>query len=193
MIIGIFGNLSSGKTLTAYYLIDRLGKGKEVITNSTNKRGYIVVDLDYLIVKAKSNPELFYNKILFLDEAHTIVDARRSSSSLNTDYTMFLTQLGKLDCILIYTSQILSSQIDLRLRELTDYYLFCSKINQYGGSVVSHSRILNYQVYIKVKGFVKLMGGLKFKKLNFVFNPNYLFNQYDTRQILMLDRDKYKK
>lgn len=192
MIFGLFGNLSSGKTITSIMLIDNYFKNQPVISNiKLNFDNAITLSIEKLYDYAINNPEYFLNKILLVDEIHNIVDARRSSSSLNTKFTLFLTQLGKLDCTLFFTSQILSSQVDLRLRNLCDVFIFCERVLENPTDVFNIKRITKDKIYIKCLMYIKVMSGLDYKRFKFIYDPSQYFNSYDTREIVLIDREKY--
>lgn len=218
MIVGSFGNLSSGKTqLTVIMLENEAKQGTKIFSNitlsfpdpKTQKRvnHYRMEDLPAMV---KEDPGQFENSILFVDELHNIVEARRSSASLNVDFTQFVTQLGKLGCDLYYTSQILSSQIDLRLREMGDLFYFCLRYfyNPIKGKwemAAMKKRIIRLgclygrpnegpllPIAIKYSGFLRVMGGLDVKEFKGVYVPTQAdFRKYRTKEIVLLDREKY--
>lgn len=196
MMIGVFGNLSQGKTALVYWLLlylPELNEKKYIFTNSeTNLKKAVIMNFDEIIEMSKNNPKFFQDSVLFIDEIHWIVDARRANSTLNVDYTQFLTQLGKIDCVLIYTSQIFSSQIDLRLREMTDIIIFCEKVSETGANL-RWKRIEDVPIFIDVEGYVKRKAGLFYTKFRFRIDPQEVFASYNTRQMLLLDRGKYLK
>ena len=121
MIIGIFGELGSGKTLflTAigykYYL-----KGYKVYSNYRTTFSELI---DYSkIVHYKLD-----NCVLLLDEIHTFFDSRESMSEVNRLLSYFFTQSRKRRTHVFYTSQ-LASAVDKRLRRITDIYVIAEKI-----------------------------------------------------------------
>lgn len=196
MIVGIFGNLSSGKSaLAVKYCYDDWVKNKSrVISNIYLDFPSVLLTIDELYAKALSNPEFFRDSILYTDEIHNIIDARRSSSLLNMKFTQWITQLGKLDCRLIYTSQILSSQIDLRVRELCDVYIFCMRFILKNGvwqPAIFEPRIVNDPVMFKCNMVVKVFGGLSYEYFTFDIDLSEYFKLYKTREIVYLDRELY--
>lgn len=117
MIHVIAGYMGAGKSLFAVRWLYRHRKKYTVIlTNSPlsfSPAEYSVnftQDLEYWTKKG--------GKIaVFLDEAHLVLDSRRSSSRNNVTWTHLLTLLRKLDVDLILTTQSLM-QVDIRLRSL---------------------------------------------------------------------------
>ena len=111
MLIGISGNIRTGKTLICTIL------------------GYIVF-LSHL--KVYSNYHLKFSKLispldlinfdiptgtLLLDEIHTMIDSRLNSQA-GRYISYFITQSGKREVDIIYTTQSFM-MVDKRLRELT--------------------------------------------------------------------------
>lgn len=195
MLIGIFGNLSSGKTLLGVKLLkDEYDKDSSVkIIANLQLKGmkYYKVSLDQLISLSKRDPEFFNNSLLFIDELHNVVDARRSSSALNTEYTQFITQVGKLNCTLVYTSQVFQSQIDVRIRELTDFIIFCNRVDSQGQLIISRKRIVDTPIFIQATGLIRQHGGASWVPFKFVFDPKAYFGLYNTKELVLLDRRKY--
>lgn len=193
MIIGIFGNLSSGKTLLAVKLLkDEMDKNPntKIISNIYLKFPYKFLDMESLVTEIISNKEQFENALLFIDEGHNIFESRRSTSKVNVDTTRFITQIGKLNCNLIFTSQMFS-QADIRIRELCDILCFCARIDKNGRPLILQPRIVDQKIFIEVRIMIKLYGGLSFTAKIVRFNPEPYFNLYETKEIVVLDRDKY--
>lgn len=161
----------------------------------------------------KTCPQDFRNAILFIDELHMLVDARRSSSGLNVDFTMFATQLGKLNCSLYYSAHVINSQIDVRIRELGDRFVFVERWYWHpiqhrwkaadpelprklrlgyfiGGDAHADEGPL---VPIAVKAWVitpGLGGKIKMTQYKRVIDFRY-FSMYDTEQFMYLDRSQF--
>lgn len=194
MNIGIFGNLSSGKTALAVSIIyqEYQAKQTKVITNIDLKFPNVKVDLPELIDKTRNDPDFFRNAILFLDEIHVIIDARRSMADINQKFTQFLTQLGKLDCNLIFTAQILNSQIDLRLRELMDIYVICEKMDERGNKIYG-KRVSDKKVYFMTEWHILVKAGTKEIVRKIPYDLDYVFPLYDTRELVIFDRDAFLK
>lgn len=200
MIIGFFGNMSSGKTLLAVKNAyeDSIKMNKRVISNIKLNFDHIKLDTEELIIKSKSDPYFFNNSILLVDEIHNIIDARRSSSLLNTEFTLFLTQIGKLEVNpILYTSQIYESQIDLRMRAFTDREVFCERFEIRNNRVIPvmhDTRITNNPIMIKMIIRDNKMAGEKV----LIRRGNYIpkqedYDRYDTFELVMIDRQKFMR
>lgn len=192
MIIGIFGNMSSGKTVLAVKLAydEFIKKKAKIISNIELKFPYKFIDSDSLITTVIQQPNIFYESNFLLDEAHNYLESRRSSSSVNLRFVMFLTQLGKLSCSLIMTSQMIR-QIDIRFRELMDVVIVCNRIDEKGNIILENDRILKKKILIQCKGEIYLHGGATILPFCFVFDPEPYFKLYNTREIVIIDREKY--
>jgi hypothetical protein len=198
-IVGIGGILSSGKTLLGVKLcLDSKNKGKRIISNIKLNFPYFYLSTSELVTFLKRNFEdtkviekKFKNSVLFIDEITNLVNARKASASLNELITTFFMMLGKLDCDLVYTYQLLTSQIDVRLREITTTFCDCQRVILKANQDRS-LRIIDSPIRIKVIMFKKT-GTLGFKMSKFQFNPEKYFNLYNTREIILLDRDRYLK
>lgn len=190
---GIFGNLSSGKTLFGAKIChDSYKSGVEVISNIKLFFPYERLSLDEMIDRTRKNPEHFKDKLLFVDEIHLIIDARRSSSDLNFKFTQFAVWLGKLNADLVFTSQLFTSQVDLRVRELCDFLFFCDRVDLNRNSIVG-KRTVDQDILIKVIMVRKKYGGALLTKKVGYFDPKPYFNLYDTHELVLFDRDSYLK
>lgn len=215
MNAGAFGNLSSGKTaLFVKIILAEALKGRTVFSNirlrfprSCHVVNFILDDLPGMI---RENPKQFEGSLLFIDEIPNIAEGRRATSTLNVEFTQFLTQLGKLGCDLYYTAQILTSQVDLRLREMGDLFYFCNRwfFNPLTGTWepgVLKPRIIKLgdlvgkkgegpvlPIAIQYIGFLRYMGGLQVKEFKGAYLPSPLdFALYDTKEVVLLDRSQF--
>jgi len=66
--------------------------------------------------------------VFAFDEAHVSMDSRNFKDRASITYTHWLTQLRKKQLALLYTTQHIS-QVDIRLRNLTDILALCQNIN----------------------------------------------------------------
>jgi ABC-type Na+ transport system ATPase subunit NatA len=125
-ILGIFGNLGSGKTLLASILAYAFKqKGYKIYANYNLKIADYYIDL--------SDPENFINvfkkinnkqkNLMVLDELYIFMDSRTSASIRNRIYDMIVLQSRKLNLNIIHTEQD-PKAVDLRLRLITNYYLY---------------------------------------------------------------------
>lgn len=114
MIRVIAGYMGTGKSLYAVRWIYKHRKQfATILTNSP-------ISLPDVEVIVDSNPlqQVQYVKrpiLLFLDEAHLLMDARRAMSKRNVQWTHLLTLIRKLDTEIILTTQSIA-QLDIRLQ-----------------------------------------------------------------------------
>lgn len=201
MIIGSGGLLSGGKTVTfVRFLKEGQEEGKRIISNIKLvgiPYQFITFEKFIEILQKYRNDQdmlmkIFYNSIMFWDEARNLVSARKSTTNLNEMVTSFLMMAGKLDCDVYYTFQVLTSMIDLQLREITHFFLECERIDEKGQVIIGGKRILEGQkVYIRVKLMQLINDKLEYTGRNFVYDPAPYFKYYNTREIVLLDREKY--
>jgi hypothetical protein len=71
--------------------------------------------------------------LILIDEAHTVMDARRSMSFVSFALSHFITQLRKRKASLLMTTQY-GNTLDRRLQDQVDYHGFCSTLN--GGRTI---------------------------------------------------------
>lgn len=122
MLVGFTGSLGSGKTLSMTFWARLLSYRTKmpVYTNYETSFGQKVTKWDELIK--------IDNGIVCLDEVHAIgFDSRTSAKSFSqAKRTHFILQTRKKNMLVLYTSQHIR-QVDLRLRNITDYLILCSK------------------------------------------------------------------
>ncbi len=185
MIVGIIGKRGCGKTITmAKTVVDMLKKGKTIYTNfNINKKA---IDKKYhnkinlLDAKFFKNYKDFklYNCALFLDEIYVYIDARSSMSKRNRLWSYFINQTRKRDVDLYFTTQFFR-QVELRLRENTEYFIFPQVIKQHN-AIIINNKIYSYENTLKLIGVERFVG-------------NDYFNVYDTDEIISFDEDEKKK
>lgn len=165
----------------------QMAQGRKVYSNIW-LRGAEKISTEAIPYIVKANTAQFKDTIFFVDEIHTIVDARRSSA--NVDFTGFITQLGKLNCDLYYTAQIVDSQIDRRLRELGDLFLFCTRYLYIKGNWVNgalYPRKVSYPVCIQYRAFLKQEGGLSWRQWSNAYIPTKQdYSIYDTTELVVV-------
>lgn len=208
-IHGFFGTLGDGKTTLANYFMKELSdKGKKIISHAKLNIPYTHMDIEEIFDKAINDTLFFSNKILFMDEFHLIMESRRSSASVNVDFSQsILIQLGKIDCDLFYTAQLLS-QMDLRIKQMQKYFYFCTKrfrlhdIESYLLEQIDFDRrivknpITNESIPIDIKVIMLVQNVTGFKKQSFIMPWEELvkiFPKFNTREIVKFDRKKYLK
>lgn len=190
MIKVFIGTLGSGKTLSMVKSVyeDHIRENKKIISNVV--LNFTSTQLSQTFFEAFSNgksQELF-DVDLALDEIHIFIDSRRSASKRNTYLSYFILQTRKRGVNLYATSQFLS-QIDVRLRNVTDYVVKCEAFIKKGN---------NFEVVTPIKASMGLtkeegenlwimnntinQGGEIVKRE--MFRAAKFFNLYDTKQII---------
>ncbi len=185
MIVGIIGKRGTGKTITmAKTVMDMLKKGKTVYTNfHINKKAIPkkyhskikLLDSDFF--KNYKDFKL-YNCALFIDEIYVYIDSRSSMSKRNILWSYFINQTRKRDVDLYFTTQFFR-QVELRLRENTEIFIFPQIIKQ-KNDIFIVNKIFSYGDTLKKIG-------------REVFKGNDYFDVYDTDEIISFDDDKDKK
>jgi len=120
----ISGNLGSGKTLLLT-IIGKLAQTK-LISNFNLEFEHEKFDL-VKFVKAE-----YDNAIILIDEAYTLLESRSSMSNLNKALSYILFQSRKKSIDMYLTVQ-LNSTLDLRFRQLSDYFIFAHGLIKYRG------------------------------------------------------------
>lgn len=183
MIIGLIGARGSGKTLTmTKFLYNDYVNGAKIFTNYGlrfgRKSSAMIVPLDrkFFDDYRQSNFNI-NNASIGIDEAHVFIDSRSSMSRKNKMFSRFITQSRKRDVNLYYTTQdismetfLTSGQVDLRLRKLTDYLVFCRFVK------------IDSNCYVVNEWYKQ---GLFMNRK--VFHGNEYFRRYDTREIIDID------
>lgn len=189
MIIGYFGNVRQGKTLSAVREVKRLyDKGYKIYSNTPLSFPYTPLTVDLLYDIVEKEQELPDDSVFFIDEIHVFgFDSRTSMSKKNRVTSYFILQSGKLGkntdigVILIFTSQY-PDQIDKRLKHVLDVAVECEKIIRY--STGEKYFVQNYFVYKGSKSFT-------YKK--YFKGTDKYYSLYDTRKRISEGKDKYTK
>ena len=161
MIIGINGDIGSGKTVLGVYLAYKLKKKNYKIMSNVKIKFPDGSESEAINVK---NLEHLDNCVIVLDEAHTILDSRRSASKTNLTTSYFILQTRKRGIVLIYTAQ-LGTSVDKRLRNVQDYNIVAIKNKKYFKYLISNQTQERSIIIDKEK-----------------FKP--IFKMYDTNQII---------
>jgi len=204
MIIGFGGNLSGGKTVTCVMLAyQQWLLGKKIISNITlnfgNNKNVVLMKnsefVDFLIRNFEQPDkikEMFFNSVLILDEITNLLSARKSTTNLNELITNFIMMAGKLDCDVLYTYQILNSQVDKRLREICNIFCECYRVDSKGQLIFYKPRVVREKIYIKVIMEIEFgIFGIRFKQ--FTYDPEPFYQLYDTREVTLLNRAMYQR
>ena len=226
MIKVIIGGIGSGKTLTTV---------KEIITR--NKNCYVNFDIKYRgatrlkeshIIKEtlheKGKPKLsvnweFWNKLIregkqfdiYIDEAHNVLNSRRSMSTWNNLFTSWITQIRKLlgsseqNHLYLITQRL--NSLDLVVRDLCHLIIYCNKIQSTEKStttIIENGRIKekklpntwiiktiffgNYCID-KFNAFIENQSELNDGKTIFLGNP--FFKYYDSFSLVTFGESVY--
>lgn len=202
MILGLGGKLSGGKTVTAVrYCLQKGLQGKKIISNIKlnfpKEIKVIFLDNEEFVDYLKENYQnqemlrkMFFNSVIFLDEIVNLISARKSTTILNELITNFMMMAGKLDADVVYTFQVKDSQVDLRLREISQVYGNCYRYTTNGVPLIDKPRIINQEIIIVV--ILEYDFDILGKKIGAIqFNPKKYYHLYDTREVTLLDRSKY--
>lgn len=163
MIYCCMGGLGQGKTLTASLLALSFKK-------LSNNKLDIFANYDLLTAKRFNKlDELtqIKNSIIVYDEIYLDLDSRYWWK--NEEILNFFLQLRKRNNYLIYTTQHIK-QVDIRLRNLTDYIFYCFK-RRWGFKIFVFD---GYQYYLISS----------FKLLNNDLIKNKIFDIYNTFEVV---------
>jgi hypothetical protein len=185
MIIGFIGKIGSGKTLSMVKsAFEKYKKGFTIYTNFKLifpfKKGYgeiINLDMQFFKDYGKSSLNLL-NAIILIDEAHVFFDSRNAMLKRNKIFSKFVTQSRKRSVDLYYTTQdnsyesfYSSGQVELRLRKLTDYIVFCEK-------VIEKDKLFVVQKIYDNSGAVRESD---------IFTGDKYFPMFDTNEVIVFD------
>lgn len=146
MIIGFIADpdsdrnqMGTGKTL---YMTMRAyrqyRKGARILANYGLRFPHEKVNSDMLMRLVKEDRQL-HNCVLVLTEVHVLLESRRSSSDRNIAMSYLILQTRKRDVRVFYDSQDVM-QVEKRLRENTDYFVFCKKLSEHWFSLRVYTR-----------------------------------------------------
>lgn len=213
MNAGFGGGLSQGKTISGLALaIDWSNNHEKKIIS--NCKLYGLPNTEYIPTKdlidflfnnmdnTKALEEKLNNSVLFIDEARTILSARKSTSNLNEVVTTVMMNLGKIDCDVILTFQLYGSQIDKQARAVMDLNFECVKFRKDGKPFTFKQRRQRIPKYddgsliptiIKVYVCIEVSDGVLQRTERFIgIEPLEYAKYFDTRQMITLDREPYK-
>lgn len=169
MLIGILGDLGSGKTLLATYLAYKMSSKIEYDVyanyqlNIPNCKSYISP-----IQLMEINPPHDKRALVVLDEAYTWLDSRVSISHINRYISWIILQSRKRNMDIIHTEQ-LNRLIDVRLKELNNMIFYAENLGKgFKYTLVYRKGLRTFQ---------------KTFWLPYSYAKN-LFSLYDTREIV---------
>lgn len=123
MIFAHVGNQGAGKTLGSVVYVKRLSEitGQQIVSNAYLNFSYIYFEDWRQMVEVAPN-----NSIILFDEIDTAIDARNFKSVDQILFTHWFKQLRKRGITFFYTCQRIKN-VDVRVRDLTDYVAECEK------------------------------------------------------------------
>lgn len=180
MIIGIVGDMGSGKTLLmSYMLYSDFKDGIKIYSNYK-----LNFQFEYLSPSVIENLfKLKGEKVSFgIDEMHIFLDARSSFSSKNKLISYWILQTRKRGITLYYTTQYYS-QVDKRLRNSTDYLIKAYNLGDKNNPILFYSIFKKVDVVGGSENYIEL-------KSFFLKNIKKFFKLYDTTEIINPFNDK---
>ena len=185
MIILITGQQGSGKTLLAVKeILSYTKKGYKIVSNvNLNNISHELLDYDKVM-----NCE-YEKAVVFIDEIHQILPARRSMSKTSVRIVDgFLSMIRKKEVILIGTTQF-ERKVDSRLRLEKDYFVTCKRFLYKNGAFIPASPDFKDPFAICVIDVeMECVYNQERKKAHFIANKYYKY--YDTKQIIAVNSNK---
>lgn len=183
MIIGLFGDLGQGKTLSAIRLLThKYAEGYSIYSNIGLSFPYTNLTMDMMIDIAKGLATVPERSVFFIDEITLYLDSRNSGTGkINKLISYFLLQTRKLGdqdvgLYFFYTTQF-PRLIDIRLWLLTTIKIVCNKDEFMNEKIFTNTWIID-----KINGVI-------IEKEYFLGKDFYKF--YDTKQIVRIPESKY--
>jgi len=183
---GFIGSMRSGKTLLmTRELYKEYLEGKKIFSNYWLSFPHTILDINDLddAIKRQDTSE-YDNSVIGLDELHVYLDARTSGAKRNRITSYFMTQSGKMNCRILWTSQFLR-QVELRVRYNSNYLNSCKRFVIKNGKKIflaQSDKRTNFCIevihYVLSEGMGKL--GFASQKTFYLKNPSKYFSLYDT-------------
>jgi len=177
MIVGLVGDMGSGKTLIATYFAYHYFKKckSKIYANYHLNFPFEIIKMSQL-----TNPAYnFSNSVLIIDEIHQFLDSRLSGSKKNRTIGYFITQSRKRNIILLYTTQQ-AGQADKRLRGNTDYFIRCTNLSP---KDAKENIFIQWEIIDSHN-----------KSRKYAFKADPYFKLYDTTQVVPFeDEDKNER
>lgn len=185
---GFIGSMRSGKTLSmTKELYKEYLKGRKIFSNYKLSFEYEPLDINDLDESIRKQDTSKYDgSVIAIDELHVYLDARTSGQKRNRIISYFITQSGKMNCRILWTSQFLR-QVELRVRYNSNFLNHCKRFK-----IVKGRKVYLPQEYktdkfmIEVKHMVLSEGtgtiGFVPKKTYYIKHPEKMFNLYNTEE-----------
>jgi len=188
MIINVYGSQGSGKTL---YLVK---KGKEAFDAGMQVYSNFGLKFKHKLLEFEDLKECkLFNAVVLLDEAHLWgLDARSSGSKTNKLLVKkFIVQVRKQD-VTLYTATQLPRQLDVRVRENSDYIIYCKKYALKGTNLIEIVQSEHYPKAIRMIVEVNVIRSFDYKEGKTYFLANTYYDYYDTTEVIQLIEDDEK-
>lgn len=185
VVVGFVGPMRSGKTLSmTIEAYKQFLKGRKVYSNYKLSFPYEDVDDQLLGAVTKDNKTgEFDGAVVMLDEVHVYMDSRISSHKKNRLLSYFITQSGKLDSLVLWSSQYFG-QVDKRLRLNTQVLFKAERLSLQGVPLRQDDKREDFLVDLHRYSFRD-----DGKRLGFFYDgtrtlkhPKKYFSLYDTKQ-----------
>lgn len=203
VIVGFIGEMRSGKTLMmTYYLADYLRRNpkNKIFTNyGVSYKHTLVTPKSMSDAAVDPDNDIFKDCGIGIDEMHIFMDSRTSGAKRNRLLSYFLTQSGKNQNMLCYTSQFLR-QVDVRLRMNTSilyktYRVRYNPLTQRFSKIRQDDPTTNFQIKLERYEMQDTRQGLMFvpvwKKI--IWGPQKLFGLYNTKERIFLPDEEDEK
>jgi len=179
MIVGIVGQMGSGKTLSMVFFAYHYQKqGKKILSNFRVRFPHRIITKKDIIEYGKGCSKELEDTLICLDEVQIMLDSRLHAKKGNRLISYMLLQSRKRSVDWFYTTQQFHN-VEKRLRENTDLIIECSP------------------TYTKEAGKKKVLQSVRLSFINYhgrdVFSPiqaidlipnKDLYELYDTYQII---------
>lgn len=171
MLIGIFGNLGSGKGLTQTMLswLYKHRKNAFIACNYKNTIADLILSAEEILLQIPTIGKGYSLKGIFLDELGGILTATDWYSDINTILGTIFRESRKRGCDIIYTSQS-PMMVDRNVRRITDIVL----LPEYNPK--------NNKVKIEIH---ESRGIYWIKDSDLTFDGKLYFDIYDTNEIIL--------
>jgi len=191
MIHLVIGRQGSGKTLLLVKKAYEYHKsGKTVYSNVHLNFPYKKIDYNDIVNC------VYENAIVIIDEIHQLIPSRNAMSKRNREICDSFLSMVRKKGLILYGSTQTERKVDIRMREESDFVTECEKYiyknKKFHHVVQSRTFPKKIPIIIKLKVFDTYTSNI----LETSFRGNYLFDMFDTKQIIRitgLDIDKDKK
>lgn len=172
MIILYTGRRGAGKTTAMVWQAAGFkAKGWKIYTNMNSLSfADAILSNEELVALVASDDNDF---VLVLDEIQTFIDSRRSMRGQNVDFTYFIQQIRKKNCVILATTQF-SRRVDLAFREHVDIVARPELLEEYPVMVVDYTDLTILDDDPDSDN----------ARTTIVFNPRHAFGLFDTTETI---------